>query len=86
MKKYYLKKKSNLNMESITESDQSHAERIFNGFEIKGLGEYHDFHLYCFHLPSLLLAFETFRIMCLEIYELDPVKFCPASGFAWQET
>ena len=73
-------------MESITESDYSHAEKIFNEFEIKDLDEYHDFHLYYFHLPSLLLAFENFKIMCLEIYELDPAKFCPGSGFAWQAT
>ena len=34
----------------------------------------------------LLLAdvFENFRKICLEIYELDPEKFIPAPGLAWQ--
>ena len=34
----------------------------------------------------LLLAdvFETFRKMCLKIYELDSVKFLSAPGLAWQ--
>ena len=29
-------------------------------------------------------AFEKFRKMCLEIYELDPAKFLSASLLAWQ--
>ena len=35
---------------------------------------------------TLLLAdvFENFRNMCLEIYDLDPVKFFSVSGLAWQ--
>ena len=51
--------------------------------EIKNLGEYHDLY---FQSDILLLAdvFENFRNMCLEIYELDPAKFLPAPGLAWQ--
>ena len=35
---------------------------------------------------TLLLAdvFQNFRNMCLKIYELDPAKFLPPSGLAWQ--
>ena len=35
---------------------------------------------------ALLLAyvFENFRKMCLNIYELDPVKFISAPGLAWK--
>ena len=29
-------------------------------------------------------VFEDFRSVCLEIYELDPAKFLPAPGLAWQ--
>ena len=34
----------------------------------------------------LLLAdvFENFLKMCLELYELDPIKFISAPGLAWQ--
>ena len=31
-------------------------------------------------------VFENFRKMCLEIYELDPVKFISAPGLAWRAT
>ena len=49
--------------------------------EIKNLGEYHD--LYD-QSDALFLAdaFENFRNMCLEVYELDPAKFLPAPGLA----
>ena len=37
-------------------------------------------------IDTLLLAdvFETFRNMCLEIYEVDPAKFLSALGLALQ--
>ena len=36
---------SNLSMENTTDSDYNHAKRICKDFEIKNLGEYHDFYL-----------------------------------------
>ena len=52
-------------------------------FEIKNLGESHDFYL---KSDALLLAdvFENFRKMCLKNYHLDPVKFVSVPGLAWQ--
>ena len=46
------------------------------------LGEYHDLYL---KSDILLLAnvLESFKKICLEIYELDPVKFISAPGIAW---
>ena len=29
-------------------------------------------------------VFENFRNMCINIYQLDPLKFLSAPGFAWQ--
>ena len=29
-------------------------------------------------------VFENFRNMCLNLYELNPEKFLPALGLAWQ--
>ena len=59
-----------------------HAKRICKDFDIKNLGEYHDFHLKnnVLHLSD---AFENFRKMCLKIYELHPVKFISVPGLAW---
>ena len=52
-------------------------------FEIKNLGESHDFYL---KSDTLLLAdvFENFRKMCLKNCHLDPVKFLSVPGLAWQ--
>ena len=46
-KHYYLKNKifSHLNMEDITIEDYAYAKRVCRDFEIKNLGEYHDFYV-----------------------------------------
>ena len=58
-----------------------HAQKVWDEFEIKTLGEYHDLHV---QSDTLLLedVFENFRNMCLDIYELDPVYFMSAPGLA----
>ena len=74
---------SSLNLEDISNDDYAHAQKVWDVFEIKNLGEYHN--LYA-QSDTLLLAdvFENFRNMCLEIYELDPTYFVSAPGLAWQ--
>ena len=56
-----------LNMENITDADDTNGNLILKDFEIKNLGEY--FNL-CFQSDTLLLAdvLDNFRNMCLEIY------------------
>ena len=63
-------------MEDITDADHVHAKRVCKGFEIKNL-EYHDLYV---QSDTLLLAdvFENFRSMCINIYNLDTVKFLSA--------
>ena len=58
---------SRLNMVDITDASFVHRKRICKDFEIKNLGEYHDFYV---QSDTLLLAdvFENFRNMCLETY------------------
>ena len=74
---------SNLNIEDITDADYIHAKRVCKGFEIKNLGEYHDFYL---KSNTLLFSdvFESSRKMCLRIYHLDALKFSSAFGLAWK--
>ena len=74
---------SHLNMEDITDANYLHANRVCKGFEIKNLGEYHDFHA---QGDTLFLAdvFENFRNMCIRIYKLNPAKFLSALELAWQ--
>ena len=73
--KHYLKKKIFTDIEDITDPDDAHAKRVCKDFEIKNLGEYHDFYV----------QRDTFRNMCLKVYELDPAKLLSAPGLAWQE-
>ena len=73
---------SNFNLENISDEDYAHAQKVWEVFEIKNRGEYHDLFV---QSDTLLLAdvFENFRNMCLEIYELDPTYFVSTSGLAW---
>ena len=70
-------------MEDITDANYAHSKGVCKDFEIKHLGEYHDLYV---QSNTLLLAdvFENFRNMCINIYQLDPLKFLSAPGFAWQ--
>ena len=74
---------SNLNLKGVSDAYYEHAQKVWEVFEIKNRGEYHD--LYA-QSDTLLLAdvFENFRNMCLEIYELDPIYFVSAPKLAWQ--
>ena len=72
-----------LNMEEISGIDYRHAEKVFNEFDIKNLGEHHDLYI---HSDTLFLAnvFENFKNMCIKVYVLDPVYFLSAPRSAWQ--
>ena len=70
---------SKLKLEDITDKEYDYAQKVWEVFGIKNLGEYHD--LYG-QSDTLLLAdvFENFREKFIEIYELDPVHFLSAPG------
>ena len=72
-----------LSEEGISNIDYVHSQKVWEVFEMKNLGEYHDLHV---QSHTLLLAdvFENFRNKCIEIYELDPAHFLSAPGLAWQ--
>ena len=69
-------------MEHITDTDYTHAKRACKDFE-KKLGGNHYLHV---QSNTLLLGnvFENFKNMCLEIYELHPVRFLTAPGLVCQ--
>ena len=66
---------SKLNLKDITDKVYAHGHKVWEVFEIKNLGEYHDLYVQC---DTLLFAdvFENFRDKCIEIYRLDPAHFC----------
>ena len=74
---------SELNLENITDKDYEHVKKVWEVFEIKNLGEYHDLYV---QYDTFLFAdiFDNFRNKCIEIYKLDPAHFLSASGLAWQ--
>ena len=74
---------SELNLEDITDKDYEHAQKVWEVFRIKNLGEYHDLYVQC---DTLLLAdvFENFRDKCIEICRLHPAHFLSAPRLTWQ--
>ena len=67
----------------ISQIDYEHVEKVWETFEIKNLGEYHDLYIQC---DTFLLAdvFENFRNKFIKIYGLDPAHFLSAPGLVWQ--
>ena len=71
-----------LNDEHVSDDDYTHAKNIWNTFNLKNMGEYHDLYL---KSDVLLLAdiYENFRKTCLEYYKLDPCHYFTSPGLSW---
>ena len=71
-----------LNDEDISGDDYNHTKDVWNTFEIKNMGEYHNLYL---RSDVLLLAdvFENFRNACLTYYGLDPPHYVTTPGLSW---
>ena len=78
---------SSLNMENIADADDIHGKGVFQNFNDKSLGDYHDLYV---QSDTLLLAdvfrnLQKFRNKCSEIYmSLTLLIFFSAPGLAWQ--
>ena len=70
-------------MSSISEEDYQCAQKVWEEFGIRNLGDYHDLYL---RTDVVLLAnvYEAFRDTCLRHYSLDPVHFYTSPGLAWK--
>ena len=63
-----------LNNEHISDEQYKHAQNVWDTFNLKTMGDYHDLYL---KSDILLLAdvFENFRKTCLQYYKLDPCHY-----------
>ena len=66
----------------ISIEDYLTCEKIWNKFEMKNMGDYHN---HCLKKDVLLLAdvFEKFIISCLKHYELDPCHYFSSLRLSW---
>ena len=73
---------SELNDESISDSDLVHVKNICDAFNITNLGDYHDLYV---SLDVALLAdvFEHFRGTTINIDKLDPAYYLSAPALSW---
>ena len=70
-------------LENISDEDYLHAQKIWEVFRIRNLGEYHNLYV---QTDTLLLAdvFQNFSNKCIDIYGIHPVYFASAPGLSWQ--
>ena len=71
-----------LNYQHITDDEYDHANKVWNIFMIKTMGEYHDLYL----VSDVLLltdVFENFRKTCMQYYKLDPCHYFTSLGLSW---
>ena len=66
----------------ISIKDYLVCEKIWNKFDMKNMGDYHDHYL---RKDVLLLAtvFEKFIDTCLKFYEVDPCHYFSSPGLSW---
>ena len=68
--------------ENISKDAYRHAENVWNTFNLRNMGEYHDLYLKT-DILLLVDVFENFRKTCLTYYRLDPLHYLTSPGLAW---
>ena len=70
-----------LTYEGISEEQYEHAQKVWDIFGVKTMGDHHDLYL---KSDILLLAdVENFRKTCLHYYKLDPAHYFTSPGLSW---
>lgn len=60
--------------DGISEEQSQHAQKVWNTFGLKNMGEYHGLYLKS-DILLLVDVFENFRKTCLQYYKLDPAHY-----------
>ena len=71
-----------LNEKDISNEDYQHVQNVWNTFNLKNMGDYHDLYLKS-DILLLVDVFENFRKTCLEYYKLDPCHYFTSPGLSW---
>ncbi|KAB0805086.1 hypothetical protein PPYR_02056 [Photinus pyralis] len=74
---------SKLTQSHISYTEYTHAQNVWQNFNIQNLGEYSDLYLVT---DVLLLSdvFTNFREKCITTHKLEPAFFYTAPGYTWQ--
>ena len=73
---------SKLNNKDISNEDYEHAKKVWDGFEMKTMMDYHEL----YNKSDVLLltdVFENFRDLCMKVYKVDPAHYYTAPGLFW---
>ena len=73
---------SRLTDEKISQKDYEHAQKVWEAFNCRTLGEYHDLYLKT-DITLLADVFQTFRKTCMGAYRLDHLHYYTAPGLSW---
>ena len=73
---------SKLNDKHIKNEEYEHVQNVWNTFNLKNMGQYHDLYLKS-DILLLVDVFENFRKTCLEYYQLDPCHYFTSPGLSW---
>ena len=71
-----------LNNQHITDDEYDHANKVWNTFMIKTMGEYQDLYLVS-NVLLLTNVFENFRKTCMQCYKLDPCHYFTSLCLSW---
>lgn len=71
-----------LGNENITEEQYQHAEKVWETFAVKTMGDYRDFYRKS-DIFLLIDVFENFRKICLQCYKLDPSYYFTSPELSW---
>ena len=71
-----------LTEKDISNEDYQHVKNVWNTFNLKNMGDYHDLYLKS-DILLLVDVFENFRKTCLEYYKLDPCHYFTSPGLSW---
>ena len=66
---------SELNLKGITDKDYTHAQKVFEEFELKNLGDYHDLYVQSDHY-CLWMCLKTLETSVLKYTNLIHFIFC----------